>query len=150
MINIQYTKDKAMLIFYRAVLIVVFALAVWGLVGVVNNYIIIPKNKRKIKENLSIYNGAIIKEIGFINKVSDASTFEYFFTVDGKTYSNKVVIGMSFKSNSAHYLMERSLPIAYEKDNPQNSRLLIIPEDFGYFRILFPDSLQWIKEDVLK
>lgn len=146
----QYNKEKAMVIFYRAVFIVVLALVVWSLIGVVNNYIIIPQNKRKIKNELSIYNGAIIKEIKSAPKISDLHRFTYSFEVQGEKIINDNNIGMSFKSNSAHYLMHKGLPVAYEKGNPKNSRLLIIPEDFQYFGIPFPDSLQWIKEDVLK
>jgi|GEM_PF-3477012 len=148
--NVQFNKEKLMLVFYSAVLVIILAFIVLGAIKAVDNYIIIPKKKSKIKQELTVYNGVTIKKIGFINKVSDASTFEYFFTINNKTYTNKVVIGMNFKSNSAHYLMERSLPVAYEKNNPQNSRLLIIPADFEYFGIPFPDSLQWIKDDVLK
>ena len=46
--------------------------------------------------------------------------------------------------------MDRTLPIVYEKDNPDNSWLLIKPEDFEYFDLRFPDSLNWIKMDVIK
>lgn len=145
----QY-KDKMMLIFYRAVLLVILTLIIWFIIGMVNNYIILPQNKRKIKDDLSIYHGAIVKEIKSAPKISDLHRFTYSFQVLGETITSNNNIGISFKSNSAHYLMEKSLPVAYETNNPKNSRLLIMPEDFEFFGILFPDSLQWIKEDVLE
>jgi len=138
---------------YYAVGVGICILIIWGVIDLVNNYIVAPKDKRKIKDNPVLVNGAVIKKIENINKVSDAYLFSYSFYVGNNLITNKHSIGLEFKSNSVYnatnYLMERSLPVVYEKGNPKNSRLLITPNDFSFFQIQFPDSLQWIKEDVI-
>lgn len=128
-------------------------LVIWGIIGLFNNYIIIPNNKKRIKENPFVVNGAMITGINNINKVSDAYSFTFSYYIDKKMFINKHTIGLELKSNSVYnvtnYLMEKRLPVIYENGNPKNSRLLIAPKDFEYFEIQFPDSLKWIKDDVL-
>lgn len=133
--------------------LVVCGLVVWGFMEMFNNYIIIPRNKRKIRENPVLVNGAVVTKIQNINKISDAYMFTFSFHIGDQLLTNKHSIGLEFKSNSVNnatnYLMSRSLPVMYEKENPKNSRLLIAPKDFEYFEIQFPDSLKWIKVDVI-
>ena len=150
MFNIKTGSNKGILLLYVVGFVGIFVCTVGFFIGIWHNYISIPTNKKKIKENLQVANGAIITKIKSVAKVSDLHTFTYSYFVGEQKQIQSCNIGMNFKSNASNYLMERSLPVAYEKGNPENSRLLIVPKDFEYFEILFPDSLKWIKNDITK
>ncbi len=144
----KYSKYK-LPFFYGLISIAVAGLFVLFLIRLLNNYITVPWNKKKIKKNYVIFNGAVITEMTSSAKTSDLHAFTFSYYSEKRILTNKHNIGLNFKSNSAHYLMEKSLPVIYERGNPGNSRLLIVPKDFEYFEIPYPDTLQWIKDDVL-
>jgi len=114
----------------------------------INVYILRPQRKQKIKSSIVIINGGIGTKIKRINKVSVLDIY-YQFEINNKIYLQKNVFNLNFKSHGVNYLFERKLPVAYEIGNPENSFILIRPKDFEYFKVPFPDSLKWIKIDVL-
>ena len=150
MFNIKTMHNKGMLLLYAVGFAGICVCIIGFFIGIVHNYIRIPANKKMIKANLQVVNGAIITEIKSAAKVSELHTFTYSYLVQDQKLIQNYNIEMKFKSNASYYLMERSLPIACEKGNPENSRILIIPKDFEYFEIPFPDSLKWIKNDIIQ
>ena len=115
-----------------------------------NSYYVVPKKKNLVRLSQVLSNAGRIVEINSLRRTTEVSAFRYIYHIDGKKYSNKIYLGIKFQSHGSSYLMDRTLPIVYEKDNPDNSWLLIKPEDFEYFDLRFPDSLNWIKMDVIK
>ena len=134
----------------------VFAFTFVGLVvigfsfSIFNNYILNPWKKQKIKENPSIINGCKILSIRSVPKTFDLYTVEFEYTHNLNKYVSKQKIGSEFKKNGSEFLFGKALPVVFEKNNIYNVYLLIKPNDFEYFNINFPDSLQWIKDDVLR
>lgn len=144
---LKYIKNKSSLTTFSYVIVTI--LGIWTCLFYYNIYIAIPKQKKLIRDNLEISNNCLIHEIGSMHRTS-ATVFRYRYYINGVKYSNKISLGIKFQPHGSSYLMNRTLPVVYEKDNPNNSWLLIKPTDFEYFNLPFPDSLKWIKEDVIK
>lgn len=68
----------------------------------------------------------------------------YWFEVDGEIFNCKMAKRIRF--SQADTLVGMHFPIAYEKGNPENSEIIITPEDFKEFKLPFPDSLRWIRK----
>ena len=130
--------------FIALVLIILFLSQVY------NRVYVIPKKKSSVRANPLFSSVGEIREINASYRTSDLWSFRYSYTINGKKYSNKIYLNYKFRTHGSSYLMNRTLPVIYEKDNPKNSWLLIRPTDFEYFNLQFPDSLNWIKEDVIK
>lgn len=70
---------------------------------------------------------------------------KYTFEVDGNV--NKKERGYNnVKESRGESLIGKHFPVAYEKGNVKNNRMLITTSDFESFSIPFPDSLKWVKQ----
>ena len=147
--NMLLHSIKSQFSLLRVCYLIALILGIWTCLIYYDIYITIPEKKKIIRLNMDISNTGKIQKIGSKHRVS-ASTFEYRYYIEGKKYLNKISLGIKFQSHGSSYLMNRTLPVAYEKGNPNNSWLLIKPNDFEYFNLPFPDSLNWIKTDVIK
>ena len=68
-------------------------------------------------------------------------SIQYSLTIDGKLrtyyqYANWNIVWDS--------LTGKSFPVVYDTTAPEQSCLLIFPEDFDAFHATFPDSLKWV------
>jgi hypothetical protein len=77
---------------------------------------------------------------------------DFVYLVNNKQYK-----GSSRKSTEEietsriqEFMLHRVFPVVYEPSAPSNSELLVIPEDFKRFGHAFPDSLSWVKQDLMK
>jgi hypothetical protein len=68
----------------------------------------------------------------------------YHFFLKEKMYTNETKIFLNYKYHTL--LLNRSFPLIYLPENPDKNSILILPEDFKYYRLAFPDSLNWILE----
>lgn len=86
-------------------------------------------------------NGILNKAIR--DKKGTGVDVEYVFEIGGKQYS-----GMAALPNidpSKGYLLEgKSFPVIYEKSDPKNSSMLVTKYEFQFYRVSFPDSLNWV------
>jgi hypothetical protein len=110
------------------------------------------KSKAEILSNSLFVNGVVD---GGEQKYKDAFRIKYHFIFLGKRYDQK----QSEINNSSFFadkylkmqntLIGKSFPIIINKKKPEMNQMLILPEDFEFYNIPFPDSLQWVKEKLL-
>jgi hypothetical protein len=75
----------------------------------------------------------------------------YNFLFNEKSYKSTVLLtGYVSKLNSKNYFINRTFPIAFNKNFPYLSQPLIFPNDFKEFNIPFPDSLNWVVQYIEK
>jgi hypothetical protein len=104
--------------------------------------------KDAIKKNMEIYQGAKILKASRLPKFNDVYIVKFMFSVQGKDYKSEIKNSYNFKTSAS--FRERSFPVACERNNLSNAFILLKPEDFKEFGQEFPDSLNWIKEELLK
>ena len=87
---------------------------------------------------------SIGKIVGKQNDYRDNFYPVYRYTVANIEYSGTY---SGSKSNSYWVDYEgKYFPVVYSTINPDKSILLISPDDFDRFGIVFPDSLNWVKD----
>lgn len=96
-----------------------------------------------LKRNYILVNGEI-KDFRSSQRASGGSA-KYVFEVEGNMYKNQRGYNNVRKSR-CESLIGKHFPVAYEKGNIKNNRMLITTSDFESFSIPFPDSLKWVKE----
>ena len=93
---------------------------------------------------MQIVQGGKVIQIERLPKASNLYAVEFKFSVNGVSYEGKIKNGYFISKVSN--VKNNSFPVAYQKDDITNAFILIKPEDFEYFDIPFPDSLNWIKQ----
>ena len=95
----------------------------------------------RLRAHHEISNGALITkwQKGYRG---GAPSLTYVYTIDGKRFSKY----REFKQLGSilEFMVNKSVPVAFETGNPDNSYPLITPKDFAYFNLTFPDSLRWV------
>lgn len=145
----QELKTRNNLLIWVGIIGILFCLFL-GIKGCVYSYIIMPRNKSKIKGDPILINNARIYKINFVSKASDLYVVYYKFTYNGREFFSENKKGFGFKSHGVQILRERGMPVIFEKSNPKNSILLLLKKDFNFFNIQIPDSLLWIEKEVIK
>lgn len=69
----------------------------------------------------------------------------YVFKLEGKEYKNVRAYGNIYTSQGYNFV-NKSFPVAYEKNNVGNNQLLISPKQFDEINLPFPDSLEWVRK----
>ncbi len=115
-----------------------------------NSYYLRPHKKGLIRDNMKVVNGGRVIRVTGEAKVSRLYNLTFIYTINGIEYSNEVKVGIGLRPNAGYYLSQRFVPVVYEASNPQNSFVLLELSDFSYFGISFPDSLQWVKSEIVK
>ena len=73
----------------------------------------------------------------------------YSYKVNGKKYTRNTTL-IEYPQKSENIFLNKSFPVIYLKNHPEESRILCSESRFKYFDIDFPDSLEWTKKFVLK
>jgi hypothetical protein len=114
-------------------------------------YLISDRNYKtfrdKILESPSIVFGEVIEYSS--DGAKHGSSIKYRFSYNNKTFNSKSS-GTSFFSNRYSSLQSfidgKKFPVIFNKKDPEMNQMLIIPDDFEFYNMPFPDSLQWVKE----
>ncbi len=75
----------------------------------------------------------------------DVYRVEVRYKVDGKMFTGRSRAFWSLTEWQLHSILEKPLPVIYEKNNPSNGVVLSTEEQFGHFELTFPDSLNWTR-----
>jgi len=96
-----------------------------------------------LKKNYGLITGTVTDFV--IDHRGAGGNVEFTFELEGKEYKN--VRGYAnIVGSEGDVLIGKHFPVAYEKGNIKNSRMLLTSKDFESFSIPFPDSLKWVKE----
>ena len=74
----------------------------------------------------------------------------YRYSVNGNTYVGDTQAPNISPSVVKSKLVNKSFPVAIDKNDFSNSRILISPDDYKEIHLNFPDSLQWVLKLVEK
>lgn len=69
----------------------------------------------------------------------------YKYQIDGVGYQNEDMY-IEMKNGRQAEFVGRIFPIVYASNDYRNSKILITKDDFSFFNLSFPDSLEWVKE----
>ncbi len=69
----------------------------------------------------------------------------YKYQIDGIVYQNEDMY-IEMKNGRQAAFVGRIFPVVYARNNYSNSKILITRNDFSFFKLSFPDSLEWVKE----
>jgi hypothetical protein len=95
--------------------------------------------RRKILENKGIAVGIIID----YEESGDAgSSIVYSFKYNGIKYTGR----RNPQFNHRGKFINRYFPVIFSTSEPEINRMLIVPSNFEFFNMAFPDSLAWVKE----
>lgn len=72
---------------------------------------------------------------------------KFVFNYNGVIYKGET--RNSYKLKRRIDNIDRAFPVAFQGSDISNAFILIKPEDFEYFEIPYPDSLDWVKEELL-
>lgn len=103
--------------------------------------------QKEFAENRGFSTARIIGHSFPYNKKYNDPTFNYVYTVDGKVYGGSEHSYMAKKSN-AYRLDGKYFPVVYNKLHPERSCLIILPEEFSFYKLEQPDSLKWVNDIV--
>lgn len=127
-------KRKSLII---SVIILLLSLTIINQIRLINKKNIIKANK-KISTGFIIKFNTLAKGNGNLNVV-------YKFTIgDREVVSSCIIRGVrhrSFKDNFSN----KSFPLVYDSSKFESNELLITPDRFKKYDIVFPDSLNWVK-----
>lgn len=84
-----------------------------------------------------IQNGTHI--FGWMRSSGGASALKYEYFVDGQRYQSLRFIKGDWRKNRS--MVNNYFPVIYDPDNPANGMLLMYREDFSYFHLPYPDSI---------
>lgn len=90
---------------------------------------------------MDIVNGGRIVKMSTFPKSYNLFIVTFEYSISGKNYSCEVKSSYNLRKGVS--LKENSFPVAYQNSNKSNAFILVKPEDFEYFNISFPDSLNW-------
>lgn len=128
-INDRYTK----VIFPLMLVVISFLIA----------YYYVQQDKKRLYNN-KVFTVGEINDYSRVAK-SSATNFSFRFSVDGVDYNiAQVVYGVDIAFGNE--FMGKTFPLIYEKGNPSNCELLILPVNFQHINLPYPDSLNWVKK----
>jgi hypothetical protein len=88
---------------------------------------------------------------GRITKIEMGNKANIFFNYEFQTANGTVVSNSEIELlNYYNYFLNRSFPVIYDIKDPDNNELLITPHQFEALGQVFPDSLGWVKEYIVK
>ncbi|HEU4552095.1 MAG TPA: hypothetical protein VFS25_04645 [Chitinophaga sp.] len=99
----------------------------------------------ELKNNAIITTGVILKFKSDYR--GEGGAFVYSFNINGKYYENQRAYP-NIRSSDGYNLEGKIFPIVYDKNDPDNNRMLITDKDFKTYSIPFPDSLKWVEDYV--
>jgi len=112
-------------------------------------YLVSEKNKKSLRDKIlikqNISTGIIVK---YTHGYKSIAKYEYRFQFNGKDYYSNSS-SSSFVDNYVtigNTVVNKSFPVIFNTEDPDLSKLLIVPDDFKEYNIPFPDSLNWVKE----
>jgi hypothetical protein len=68
----------------------------------------------------------------------------YTFNIGEEEWAGEITSARLLDLGSA--VFKRSFPVIYDSLDPKQSQILIFPDQFEYYHLPFPDSLQWIQD----
>jgi hypothetical protein len=129
-------KNKLILLCVHLIVGILFSIQVY------HHY----KNRNRLRGNYKTAVGTVTgyKLASYTMRRSGGS-FEYEFTVNGELYK-----GSNGDPNTrpkyAHLFIGRQFYVIYDPEDIENNSMMITPQDFKFYSIPFPDSLNWVKE----
>ncbi|WP_343675078.1 hypothetical protein [Chitinophaga sp.] len=112
------------------------------LLGALCSYLGAPYRNRLY--NNKVFTTCEIYDYGIIAR-SVGTSFSCRFYVDGEKYVFSEDV-REIAMRNADVFLGKSFPVVYEKGNPSNFRMLMLPEDFQKFDMPYPDSLNWVRK----
>lgn len=74
-----------------------------------------------------------------------AYALKYSYTVEN-VYFRDINSQIRIHRDYFNYFAGKEFPVIYSNKHPKRSMLLIFPEDFQFWDLPFPDSLQWVNQ----
>lgn len=68
----------------------------------------------------------------------------YTFNIDEEQWAGEITSARLLDLGPA--VFKRSFPVIYNSGDPKQSQILIFPDQFEYYNLPFPDSLQWVQD----
>jgi hypothetical protein len=103
--------------------------------------------RRQIRKEPAFAAGTISRfETGQTRYRKRVYRVEVRYLINGKSFTEKCRAFHSLTEWQLHSLLEKQLPVIYEKDDPSNGVVLSTEEQFGHFGFTFPDSLIWTRQ----
>lgn len=99
--------------------------------------------KRRLKSNFAITNGRIY-ELGNSYKSGNRIFFKFTFEIGNKYFRGNTSIpcDRDKKSLYATMMINRQMPVAYQKDNPDNCEMLFLKSSFEKYKIEIPVDIR--------
>lgn len=100
--------------------------------------------KKQMLENPTITTG---KVIDFLKAYKRTDAFKFTFSYGDKIFESYSSSEGSQDDYGKLYsvVRDKSFPVIFNLKDPQKySTILIVPEDFKYYGLNFPDSLKWV------
>lgn len=101
------------------------------------------KIERRLYDNKVFSVGEIYDYHGLAK--SQSTSFNCRFIVNGVEYTFSQIVYDVDYAYGRHFL-GKTFPVIYEKGNPYNCELLILPENFQHINMPYPDSLKWVQK----
>lgn len=96
---------------------------------------------KSIKSSFKI-SSAKVSEGNYLGRPAAYNLF-YTYTIDSISYKN-LNSEISIHRDYIAYFLGKEFPVIYSTKHPKRSMLLVFPENFEYWGLPFPDSLQWV------
>ena len=126
--------------FKRSILLVVVVLL---FVIAAINFIKKKKFNNELRYQRSFVTGMVVK--GQLRPKSGKSLDVYFtFVVNGKTFRSESLVNGIYLKDFNNNFLNRSFPVIFSPKNIEKNEILITPDKFKRFNLLFPDSLRWV------
>ncbi|WPQ66305.1 hypothetical protein SIO70_15700 [Chitinophaga sancti] len=120
----------------------IFPVVVIVLLGAIAYYYVQQDRKRLF--NNKIFTTGEIYDYTMVAR-SSATNFICRFYVGGVKYSFSQVVREVNRAYADDFV-GKTFPVIYEKENPSNCELLLVPENFQQINMPFPDSLNWVRK----
>lgn len=75
----------------------------------------------------------------------NGGSVDYEYIVNGVAYKGTTAYPR-IDPDKGYLLVGKKFPLAYDTTQPGNSYMLITPNHFEYYKLAFPDSLEWTKD----
>jgi hypothetical protein len=85
--------------------------------------------------------------IGVITKIEKGNRARIYFFYEFNDEN-----GILFKNsneeilNNYNFFLQRSFPVIYDPIDPSNNQILITKDDFESYKVVYPDSLDWVEQ----
>ena len=99
--------------------------------------------KDKLIKNHLIINGEV-QNVSYLSKSTDYFV-AYFFRIKGKLYTAKSPIPYTKYSDVIFFdslLKGKTIPVVYQTDNPDNSKMLFTQKDYNKYKVEVPQNIK--------